>query len=137
MFRALGRPASGISVEVFLVSGKLDTNSGFSKTCNLFEIFYLSLSISNGVTCSSNHKVGRVLSFFSRRRNWDSPNPSPAGVCAPPPPLWFRGRGTPAGERGWDSVTICTLWFKPTVVGDYLWLTVNRVIFVHISVFFV
>ncbi len=31
--------------------------------------------------------VGRVLSFFSNRRNWDSPNPSPAGECAPPPPL--------------------------------------------------
>jgi hypothetical protein len=25
-----------------------------------------------------------VLSFFSSRRNWDSPNPSPAGECAPP-----------------------------------------------------
>jgi hypothetical protein len=29
------------------------------------------------------HRVGRVLSFFSRRQNWDSPNPSPAGECAP------------------------------------------------------
>ncbi len=30
--------------------------------------------------------TGRVLSFFSSRRNWDSPNPSPAaaGKCAPP-----------------------------------------------------
>ncbi len=25
------------------------------------------------------HRVGRVLSFFSSRRNWDSPNPSLAG----------------------------------------------------------
>jgi hypothetical protein len=24
------------------------------------------------------HRVGRVLSFFSSRRNWDSPTPSPA-----------------------------------------------------------
>ncbi len=30
------------------------------------------------------HRVGRVLSFFSSRRNWDSPNPSPAGECVPP-----------------------------------------------------
>ncbi len=29
------------------------------------------------------HRVGRVLSFsFSSRRNWDSPNPSPAGECS-------------------------------------------------------
>ncbi len=33
-----------------------------------------------------------MVSFFSSRRNWDSPNPSPAGECAPP--LWFRGGGT-------------------------------------------
>ncbi len=26
--------------------------------------------------------VGKVLSFFSSRRNWDSPNPSPADECA-------------------------------------------------------
>ncbi len=31
------------------------------------------------------HRVGRVLSFFSSRWYWDSPNPSPAGECAPPP----------------------------------------------------
>jgi hypothetical protein len=28
-----------------------------------------------------------VLSLFSSRRNWDSPNPSPAGECAPSPVL--------------------------------------------------
>ncbi len=44
------------------------------------------------------HRVGRVLRFFSSRRNWDSPNPSPAGECAPP--LVPGGRGTLAGERG-------------------------------------
>ncbi len=33
---------------------------------------------------SSAHRVGRVLSFFSCRRNWDSPIPSTAGECAPP-----------------------------------------------------
>ncbi len=44
--------------------------------------------------------VGRVLSFFSSGRNWDSPNPSPAGECAPHPLV--RGEGhTRQGERGW------------------------------------
>jgi hypothetical protein len=68
------------------------------------------------------HKVGRVLSFFFSRRNWDSPKPSPEGVCALPP-LVLGGRGTLAGERGggrvpiptrghtlWYSLYICTLW---------------------------
>jgi hypothetical protein len=45
------------------------------------------------------YRAGRVLSFFSSRRNWDYPNPSPAGECAPPP-LVLGGRGTLAGERG-------------------------------------
>jgi hypothetical protein len=49
------------------------------------------------------HRVGRVLSFFSSRRNWGSPNPSPADECAPPPP-GSGWRGTFAGERGgWES----------------------------------
>ncbi len=34
--------------------------------------------------------------LFSSRRNWDSPNPSPAGECAPP--LCFRGKGG-GGQR--------------------------------------
>jgi hypothetical protein len=68
------------------------------------------------------HRVGRLLSFFSSRRNWDSPNPSPQ-ASVPPPPM-FVGRGTLAGERGvgrvpiskrghtlWYSLKICTLWF--------------------------
>jgi hypothetical protein len=36
------------------------------------------------------HRAGRVLSFFSSRRNKDSPNPSPAGECPPGP---FLGGG--------------------------------------------
>ncbi len=52
------------------------------------------------------HRVGRVLSFFSSRRNWDSPNPSPAGKCAPP--FGTGGWGTLAGERGGGRVPIPT-----------------------------
>ncbi len=48
------------------------------------------------------HRVGRVLSFFSSRRNWDSPNPAPAGECAPPPRFWGEGH-TRGRERGWES----------------------------------
>jgi hypothetical protein len=31
------------------------------------------------------YTLGRVLSFFSSSRNWDYPNPSPAGEYAPSP----------------------------------------------------
>ncbi len=52
------------------------------------------------------HRVGRVLSFFSSRWNWDSPNPSPARECAPHPLV--RGEGhTRWWERGCDSVWKC------------------------------
>jgi hypothetical protein len=33
--------------------------------------------------------------LFSSRRNWDSPNPSPAGECAPPPRFWRGGGAAP------------------------------------------
>jgi hypothetical protein len=38
--------------------------------------------------CGSQSRQSARL--FSSRLNWDSPIPSPAGECAPPP-LWFRG----------------------------------------------
>jgi hypothetical protein len=48
------------------------------------------------------HRVGRVLSFFSSRRNWDSPTPQPQAIL--PPTLWYRGQGdTRWRERGWES----------------------------------
>ncbi len=43
--------------------------------------------------------------LFSSRRNWDSPNPSPAGECAPSP-LVPGGRGTLASEWGGGRVPI-------------------------------
>ncbi len=65
------------------------------------------------------HRVDRVLSFFSSRRNWDSSNPSPAGECAPHPlvqrgahPLAGEGLGESQFQRGhtlWYSVYISTL----------------------------
>ncbi len=67
------------------------------------------------------HIVGRVLSFFSSRCNWDSPNPSPAGECAPPPLVPGGGAHLLTREGGgrvsiqtrghtlWYSVYICTL----------------------------
>ncbi len=61
------------------------------------------------------HQVGRVLSFFSNRRNWDSPTPSPAGVCAPYP-FGSGGRGTLACGNGCGVVLIPTrghtLWYS-------------------------
>jgi hypothetical protein len=52
---------------------------------------------------SDGHRVGRVLSFFSSRRNWNSPTPLTAGDCAPDP--LFRGGGAHslAGEGLGDS----------------------------------
>jgi hypothetical protein len=60
------------------------------------------------------HRVDRVLSFFSCRRNLDSPIPSTAGECSPPH-LWIR-RGTLACGRGDGGVPIPrrghTLWYS-------------------------
>jgi hypothetical protein len=63
---------------------------------------------------TNTHRVGRVLSIFSSRRNWDSPNPSPAGKR--PPHFGSGGRGTLAGEKGGGRVPIPTrghtLWYS-------------------------
>jgi hypothetical protein len=37
------------------------------------------------------HRVGRVLSFFSSRRNWDSPTPYPQASVPTPPFGWGAG----------------------------------------------
>jgi hypothetical protein len=88
---------------------------------------------------TKDHRVSGVLSFFSSRRNWDSPNPSPAGECAPTPFGSGRGggRGTLAGERGWESpdfdegtytlwysVNICALSERPMRTKFFSFLTV-------------
>jgi hypothetical protein len=48
------------------------------------------------------HRVGRVLSLFFSRRNWDSPNPSPKARMPPSPRFWGEGN-TRWRERGWES----------------------------------
>ena len=96
---------------------------------NQFPVYFLLLYITKRFLSrkinkdTSAHRVGRLLSIFSSRRNWDSPNPSPAGECVPPP-FGSGGRGTLAGERGgaygrvpiptrghtlWHSLYVCTL----------------------------
>ncbi len=40
-----------------------------------------------------------MLSLFASRRNWDSPNPSPAGECAPPPLVLGGGAHSLAREE--------------------------------------
>ncbi len=54
-------------------------------------------------TFCKSHRVGRVLSFFSSRRNWDSPAPLAAGERAPPHPLVRGGGHTPLRLKGWGS----------------------------------
>ncbi len=50
------------------------------------------------------HRAGRELSFFSSRRNWDSPILPLAGECAPHLLVQARGgRHTRLRERGWAS----------------------------------
>ncbi len=63
----------------------------------------------------SRHRVGRVLSFFSSGRNWDSPNPSPAADCALPLPPLVPGGGAHSLVHG--RVPIPTR-------GHKLWYTV-------------
>jgi hypothetical protein len=68
---------------------------------------------------SIHHRVGRVLSFFSSRRNRDSPNPSHAGECSPSPLVrWGGAHSLATGERGGGRVPIPTR-------GHTLWYTIN------------
>jgi hypothetical protein len=72
------------------------------------------VSLSSFVHGAGGPQSRQSASFFSSRRNWDSPNPSPAGECAPS--LWFRGEGhTFWRERG-GRVNIPkrghTLWYS-------------------------
>ncbi len=70
-----------------------------------------------------------MLSFFSSRRNWNSPTPLAAGECAPPPfdPGGGHTRlregvgGVPIPTRGhklWCSIYISTLWGRVIKKGE-------------------
>jgi hypothetical protein len=83
------------------------------------------------------HRVDRLLlSFFSSRRNWDIPTPSPAGECLPPLVAKKRGGGVSLfGKRGqtlWYSGYKCTVFPGPRTavlrsdaMKSYLRLTQN------------
>ncbi len=64
-----------------------------------------------------NHRVSRVLSFFSSRRNWVSPTPLRAGEL--PPTLWSGGRDTLARGRGVGGVSMPTR-------GHTLWCSIDK-----------
>ncbi len=78
------------------------------------------------------HRVGRVLSFFSSRRNWDSPNPSPAGECDPPPlipgggahSLAREGVGVSQFQRG--CIHCGTLYIYVLCAMEGLWTDGRR-----------
>ncbi len=76
------------------------------------------------------HRVGRMLSFFSSRLNWDSPPPEPQ-VSVSPHPLIRGGRahsltGEGLGEsqfwRGdiWCSIFIRTLWLAALLTYQFV-----------------
>jgi len=83
-------------------------------------LFFVIGRINSGQWTPQSIHIGRVLSFFSSRRNWDSSR------RVSPLTLWFRGVGTLACGRGvgglpiptrghtlWYSVYISTLWWTP------------------------
>ncbi len=47
--------------------------------------YFYSGALLDAFALSLYHRVDRVLSFFSSRPNWDSPTPSHASMCVPPP----------------------------------------------------
>ncbi len=79
----------------------LNTSLSFTLPCiiclvfynfNIFESLLDSKQVAAvaifGASILATHRVGRGLSFFSSRRNRNSPNLSPAGECAPPRGGW-------------------------------------------------
>jgi hypothetical protein len=86
-----------------------------------------------------NYRVGRVRSFFSSRRNCDSPTPHPQ-ASVPPPPLVRGGGGAHslAGEGVGESQFrrgniqcgtlkryICTLWLASSLLSAVVFLGSN------------
>ncbi len=66
-------------------------NIQLSSSCQLFELLC-------NVEEEYNHRLDRVLGFFTSRPNWDPPpNPSLAGECSPPPLVFLGGTYSLAG----------------------------------------
>ncbi len=84
----------------------------------------------------SSHRVDTVLSFLSRRPNWDSPTPSHAGECVTPPPPPFgsveEGIHSLAGEVVGGGVPIPTRG-QTLSVGLYVLCGTSRLKLKHPS----
>jgi hypothetical protein len=70
------------------------------KDLHIFWYYYIRLR--RKLVLCANDRVGRVLSFFFSRRNWDSPTPYPLASVPPSPRFWGEGL-TRWRERGWES----------------------------------
>ncbi len=89
------------------------------------------------------YRVGRVLSLFSSRGNWDSPNPSPAGKCAPLPPVLGGGAHSLAREglgesqfrRGENKLSTLVLVIYTYFVGSIYCNSLCRLFIVVVSKF--
>ncbi len=80
-----------------------DLTLSFPVSCAKMTLLYYSLS---ATWQGGAHRVSRVLSFFPSRLNWDSPNPSPAGECAPLPFCLERGCESPNSDEGTYTVVL-------------------------------
>jgi hypothetical protein len=99
-----------ILIKIHPASVTLKTPHVFSGEKKLFVYFVLNKSAAVPVY----HRVDRVRGLFSSRPHWNSPTPSPAGECVPPPFGW--GGGTLARGRVVGGVPIQTrgqtLWYS-------------------------
>ncbi len=91
------------AVDIGIVTAQLQEASKHTEEMALFNtyndmLFDMFLWPKETIKECGKHRVGRVLSFFSSRRNWDFPNPSPAGECAPSPRLSGGGAHSLAGQ---------------------------------------
>jgi hypothetical protein len=89
-------PSSILRTSILLTIGRSANGSGAPHPPTTLHICCQVGIRTNG----SMHRVDRVLSFFSSRRNWDSPIPSPAGECPPSFGSGWGGGGTLACGRG-------------------------------------
>ncbi len=80
------------------------------------------------------HRVGRMLSFFSSRRNWP-PTPLAAGECAPQPfgpgggahCLRERGWGSPNSDEGTYTVVLYIYkYFVHAIHSSFYWRILKK-----------